>query len=109
MISRPMALASAISVPTSIPSQTSAHWAADVRLGSTTKSLAPLRTPLNIKGLELKEFKNQLNYLNNRYNIISAELMTAYIIGDEKKSDARPEHWTPRELWHLSLRFLDKS
>ena len=39
----------------------------------------------NIKGLELKEFKNQLNYLNNKYNIISAELMTAYIIGDEKK------------------------
>jgi hypothetical protein len=34
MISRPMALASAMSEPTSIPSHVSAHWAELVRLGS---------------------------------------------------------------------------
>lgn len=41
MISRAIALASAMSDPTSRPSQVSAHWAEEVLRGSTTKSLAP--------------------------------------------------------------------
>ncbi len=45
MISRPIALASAMSLPTSRPSQTSAHSADDVRRGSTAYRRAPLRTP----------------------------------------------------------------
>ena len=45
MISRPTALASAMSLPTSRPSQTSAHSAELVRRGSTAYSRAPLRTP----------------------------------------------------------------
>ncbi len=36
MISRPMALASEMSDPTSRPSQASAHWAEVVRRGSMT-------------------------------------------------------------------------
>src|SRR5579885_3546676 len=39
-----MALAREISDPTSIPSQRSAHWAEEVRRGSTTKSFAPRRS-----------------------------------------------------------------
>ncbi len=46
MISRPMALARAMSDPTSIPSQTSAQAAVEVRLGSTAYIRAPLRMPL---------------------------------------------------------------
>ena len=46
MISRAVALASATSVPTSSPSQVSAHLADAVRRGSTTNSLAPLWTAL---------------------------------------------------------------
>ena len=46
MISRPIAFASAMSLPTSRPSQTSAHSAELVRRGSTAYSRAPLRTPL---------------------------------------------------------------
>lgn len=45
MISRPIAFASAMSLPTSMPSQTSAHSAELVRRGSTAYSRAPLRTP----------------------------------------------------------------
>ena len=45
MISRPIALASAMSVPTSRPSHRSAHSADVVRRGSTAYSRAPLRTP----------------------------------------------------------------
>src|SRR5213593_1990405 len=45
MISRAMALASAMSLPTSMPIHTSAHSVELVRLGSTAISLAPLRTP----------------------------------------------------------------
>src|SRR5258705_6099320 len=45
MISRPIALARAMSEPTSRPSQTSAHSAELVRRGSTAYSRAPLRTP----------------------------------------------------------------
>ena len=45
MISRPTALASAMSDPTSSPSQPSAHSAEPVRRGSTTYSRAPLLTP----------------------------------------------------------------
>ena len=41
MISRATALASAMSVPTSRPSQRSAHCAVEVRRGSTTNSFAP--------------------------------------------------------------------
>ena len=47
MISRAMALASAMSLPTSRPSQPSAHSADEVRRGSTAYSRAPLRTPLS--------------------------------------------------------------
>src|SRR3954464_8973018 len=47
MISRPTALASAMSLPTSRPSQPSAHSALLVRRGSTAYSRAPLRTPLS--------------------------------------------------------------
>ena len=47
MISRPIALASAMSEPTSRPSHTSAHCADGVRRGSTTISRAPLRTPFS--------------------------------------------------------------
>ena len=47
MISRAIALASAMSLPTSSPSQVSAHSADDVRRGSTAYSRAPLRTPLS--------------------------------------------------------------
>src|SRR5579863_17096 len=46
MISRPIVFAIAISVPTSSPSQASAHWAELVRRGSTTYSDAPRWTPL---------------------------------------------------------------
>ena len=45
MISRAIALASAMSLPTSMPSQTSAHSAELVRRGSTAIKRAPLRTP----------------------------------------------------------------
>ena len=45
MISRPTALASAMSLPTSSPSHRSAHSADEVRRGSTAISRAPLRTP----------------------------------------------------------------
>ena len=45
MISRAMVLDRAMSVPTCRPSQRSANCAVDVRRGSTTNSLAPLRTP----------------------------------------------------------------
>ena len=45
MISRAMVLESAMSVPTSSPSHRSAHWADEVRRGSTTYSFAPLWTP----------------------------------------------------------------
>jgi hypothetical protein len=47
MISRATALASAMSEPTSIPSQPSAHSADDVRRGSTAYSRAPLLTPFS--------------------------------------------------------------
>ena len=46
MISRPMALASAMSVPTDSPSQRSANLAEDVRRGSMAYIRAPLRRPL---------------------------------------------------------------
>ena len=46
MISRAIALASAMSLPTSSPSQTSAHSADDVRRGSTAYSRAPLADAL---------------------------------------------------------------
>jgi hypothetical protein len=45
MISRATVLASAMSVPTSSPAQTSAHFAEEVRRGSTAYSFAPLRMP----------------------------------------------------------------
>src|SRR6266576_3580198 len=45
MISRPTAFASAMSDPTSSPSQTSAHSAELVRRGSTAYSRAPFLTP----------------------------------------------------------------
>ena len=45
MISRPIALARAMSEPTSRPSHTSAHSAEVVRRGSTGDSRAPLCTP----------------------------------------------------------------
>jgi len=45
MISRPTALARAMSVPTSRPSHRSAQAAESVRRGSTTMSFAPLSTP----------------------------------------------------------------
>ena len=45
MISRPIAFASAMSLPTSRPSHTSAHSAELVRRGSTAYSRAPLWTP----------------------------------------------------------------
>ena len=47
MISRAIACASAMSVPTSSPAHTSAHWADDVRRGSIAKSRAPRFTPLS--------------------------------------------------------------
>src|SRR5262249_55057717 len=47
MISRAMALASAMSVPTLSPSHTSAHAADEVRRGSTTYSRAPFWIPFN--------------------------------------------------------------
>ena len=47
MISRAIAFESAMSEPTSSPSQRSAHCADVVRRGSTTKRRAPLRTPLS--------------------------------------------------------------
>ena len=47
MISRAMALASAMSVPTCSPSHTSAHWADDVRRGSTAYIRAPLWIPFS--------------------------------------------------------------
>src|SRR5437588_7136326 len=46
MMTRAMALASAMSVPTLRPSQTSAHAAEVVRRGSTTCRLAPFWIPL---------------------------------------------------------------
>src|SRR5437868_2163246 len=46
MISRPIAFASGMSVPTSIPSQRSAHCADAVRRGSTTISRAPVERPV---------------------------------------------------------------
>jgi len=45
-ISRAIAFDRAMSEPTSMPSQRSAHSADDVRRGSTTISLAPSRIPL---------------------------------------------------------------
>ena len=45
IISRATVLASAMSEPTSSPSQTSAHMADVVRRGSMAYKLAPLRTP----------------------------------------------------------------
>src|SRR5687768_14998078 len=47
MITRPMALASAMSLPTRSPSHVSAHAAVAVRRGSITYMRAPLRTPLS--------------------------------------------------------------
>ena len=47
MISRAIVLDSAMSVPTSMPSQVSAHSAEEVRRGSTTTSFAPLWTPFS--------------------------------------------------------------
>ena len=47
-ISRPIALASAMSDPTSIPSHRSAHCAEVVLRGSTTIRRAPFRTPLRM-------------------------------------------------------------
>ena len=47
MISRATAFASAMSEPTSTPSQWWAHWAELVRRGSTTNSSAPFRTPFS--------------------------------------------------------------
>ena len=47
MISRAIVFERAMSEPTSSPSQRSAHCAEGVRRGSTTKSRAPLRTPLS--------------------------------------------------------------
>jgi hypothetical protein len=47
MISRPTALASAMSVPTSSGSHSSAHWAVDVRRGSTEYIRAPFFNPCN--------------------------------------------------------------
>ena len=47
MISRAIAFESAMSEPTSRPSQASAHCAEDVRRGSTTKRRAPACTPLS--------------------------------------------------------------
>ena len=47
MISRAIVWASAMSVPTSSPSQPSAHLADDVRRGSTAYSRAPLCTPFS--------------------------------------------------------------
>src|SRR5690349_20965954 len=44
MISRATVFARAMSVPTSMPSQPSAHWAETVRRGSTTNRRAPLCT-----------------------------------------------------------------
>ena len=46
MISRPIALASAMSVPTSRPSHASAHCAVDVRRGSTEYMRVPVLQPL---------------------------------------------------------------
>jgi hypothetical protein len=46
MISRAIVLESAMSVPTSMPSQPSAHCAELVRRGSTTYRRAPLFTAL---------------------------------------------------------------
>src|SRR5438046_1296303 len=45
MSSRAIAFASGMSVPTSMPSQRSAHFAEGVRLGSTTMSFARVRAP----------------------------------------------------------------
>ena len=45
MISRPIALASAMSVPTSSPSQASAHCAVEVWRGSTEYMRVPRRMP----------------------------------------------------------------
>ena len=47
MISRPMVLARAMSVPTSSPAQRSAQAADEVRRGSMAISLAPLCSPLS--------------------------------------------------------------
>lgn len=47
MISRPTAWASGMSVPTSRPSQRSAHSAVPVRRGSTANIRAPLRMPFS--------------------------------------------------------------
>ena len=47
MISRPIALASAMSEPTSRQAQSSAHCTELVRRGSTAKSRAPFRRPLS--------------------------------------------------------------
>ena len=47
MTSRPTALARAMSLPTSRPSQTSAHSADEVRRGSIAYRRAPLWTPLS--------------------------------------------------------------
>ncbi len=46
MISRAIVFDSAMSVPTSRPAHTSAHWADEVRRGSMAKSRAPRFTPL---------------------------------------------------------------
>ena len=48
MISRAMVFASAISVPTSMPSQRSPHSADSVRRGSTTIIFAPLWIPFRM-------------------------------------------------------------
>ena len=47
MISRAIVCESAMSVPTSSPSQPSAHLAEEVRRGSTAYSCAPLCTPFS--------------------------------------------------------------
>ncbi len=38
-----------------------------------------------IKGLEINDFRKQLEYLESKYNIISPNLLIAYILGEEKK------------------------
>jgi hypothetical protein len=45
MISLPIAFASEMSDPTWMPSHASAHWADEVRLGSTAYIRAPFRKP----------------------------------------------------------------
>jgi len=43
-----------------------------------------------IKGLEFSIFKNQLDFLERKFNIISAEQLVAYLIGEEKVIPVNP-------------------